>query len=244
MSTLALILILATAVPPLTDAQQSQLNTAIDDSKRLEESALVPLLENVLTWDDSIGDNLPRPDYDALLADPATYRGELCLIEGKFAGRTRRFNLNQTGQWGDALTEWVLIVRDEPQQVAVVYFIDPQNKLQPPPTGTQVKVVGRFYKVWADLDQLDQPTRYLTFIARSPSLTQAASQPNRLGSALPMLLGVLVLAMIYIFLRRLGKPPTQDLQPPAHTPKPPHDAMLSQDPAQALRRLAEQRDQH
>ncbi len=245
----AVILIAVTAVPPLNDSQQAQLDTAIDDSPRLDESALYPLLENALAWDDNNEAGAAVPDYDALLDDPIAGRGGLFLIEGKFAGRARRYRLVRKGEWGDALTEWVLVVRDEPEQVAVVYFVDPQDELIPPHTGSDVRVAARFYKVWADRDQDGNPTRYLTFIAASPSTTSAPAKPVFLF--LPMVGGVLVLAVVYLYVRRMSRPQTIDPTPDRQPAGSADDAMLSdgpaqpmpQDPAEALRRLAQQHDE-
>jgi hypothetical protein len=274
----AVILIAVTAVPPLTDAQRAQLDTAVDDSARLDEAALYPLLENVLTWervdtsggdesggyesgadesggDESGGDDEAGavvPDYDALLADPAADRGELFLIEGRFAGRARRYGLMRKGGWGDALTEWVLVVRDEPQEVAVVYFVDPAGVIEAPGTGSRVRVVGRFYKVWADRDQDGKPARYLTFIARSPS-TESVAAADPTGPVvwfLPVM--ILGLVVVYVFVRRAGRTSSGDERQARRGAGSADDAMLEDvapartdeplpdDPAEALRRMAEQ----
>ena len=243
-----LILIALAGIPPLTPDQQAEL--AVDDpAEQLEGPGLRPLLEHVLAWDttDAAYSLLPNPDYDALLADPTTGRGEAFLIEGQFAGRTRRFMLDQRGPWGKALTEWVLIVRDEPQQVAVVYFVDPDNSLQPPYSGEKVRVPARFYKVWTDTDQEGQPTDYLTFVARAPLSSSASSTQSRLGSAMPLLLGVLLLALIYVGVLRFSRSTRRPAQAGPVTVKSADDAMLSDlpeqalpdDPAEALQRLAD-----
>ncbi len=242
MSLWALILIAATAMPPLTDTQRTRLDTAVDDSARLDESALYPLIENALTWDEYDETGATVPGYDALLNDPAAKRGELYLIEGRFAGRARRYNLVRSGQWGDALSEWVLLVRDDPEQVAVVYFVDPDEKLTPPSTGSSVRVVARFFKVWADRDKDGQPSRYLTFVARSPSVA-AADSTGPVIWFLPMTGLILALAVLYLYVRRLSRPRLNDSDHGRHPAGSAYDAMLSQDPAESLRRLAEQHDE-
>ncbi len=247
-----MILVVLAGVPPLTADQQEQLRRD-DPAGQFEGPALRPLLENVLGWEpdelDSTG--VVEPDYDALSTEPVASRGELCLIEGRFAGRARRFSLSQTGRWGGALTEWVLVVRDKPEQVAVIYFVDPENKLTAPHAGASVRVPARFYKVWTDTDQHGQPTDYLTFIARSPLHAASGKAPTRLGSALPLLLGVLVLALIYVFVLRLSRATSRRCRSAPNTAKSAGDAMLSDlpdtplpdDPAEALERLAtRQRD--
>jgi len=243
MSLWAIILIAVTAVPPLTEGQRARLDTAIDDSARLDESGLYPLLENALTWADHDEAGARVPDYAALLDNPTASRGELFLIEGKFAGRARRYPLVRTGDWGDSLTEWVLLVRDDPEQVAVVYFVDPDGELTPPRTGWRVRVLARFYKVWADRDMDGKPTRYLTFVARSPSGVAAAGGGSPIGAALPMFAAIVALAVAYVLVRRLRRPSPTRLRSVRHRPGSADDAMLSRDPAEALRRLAEQRDE-
>lgn len=248
----ALILISLLAVPPLTQEQQTQLAATNDDSPKLEEPALEALLTNVLQWEPGDESGARIPDYDALLADPAAGRGELYLIEGRFAGRARRYPLTAKNHpWlGDALTEWVILVRDDPEEVAVVYFIDPDGKIEPPQTGAQVRMVGRFYKVWADSDKDGNPTRYLTFIARSAKVVggRAASESSAM---LPMLLLVVVLGVAYILIRRMSKPPRSARRLSPNTGR---HGMLSDrldgltaspdDPARALQELAEQQDEH
>jgi hypothetical protein len=228
------------AVPPLSDAQRETLATAIDDGPQLDGAALYPLLENALKWDRQDESGARVPDYDALLSRSAEARGEFFLIEGRFAGRARRFGLLRSGAWGEALTEWVLLVRDDPEEVAVVYFVDPDGILEAPETGAGVRVVGRFYNVWADRDQESNPARYLTFVARTPKVlgTQAPT-PGR--SMLPMLLLVAVLGVAYILVRRMGKAGPDKPRMPRTRRRAPDDVILS-DPAEALERLAERHD--
>lgn len=231
---LAMILL---AVPPLSPAQRDTLDTAADDSPRLDDAALYPLLENVLNWDTGDESGARVPDYDALLSHPGEARGDLCLIEGRFTGRARRYGLVRSGPWGGALTEWVLLVREQPQEVAVVYFVDPQGKLEAPATGADVRVVGRFYKVWADRDQLGNPARYLTFVAGPPKVAGGRA-PARNLSMLPMLLLIAALGVVYVLIRRMGKPDQHDRPTRRSAPAPRDDAILS-DPAEALQRMAE-----
>lgn len=239
-----LILLVLLAVPPLTDGQRSQLVTVTDDSPTLEEPALHAILTNVLLWGGNDEAGAQIPDYDALLADPAAARGELFLIEGKFAGRPRRIELSDPGKPVDALTEWVLVVSDDPEEVAVVYFVDPEGKLETPAVSAQIRTAGWFYKVWADTDQDGHPTRYLTFVARSATVV-GGQAPNQPSPILPMLLLVVVLAAAYILIRRMSKPRPQT-RVLSHISD--RNAMLSasedNDPAKALQRMADQQDEH
>lgn len=243
-----LITIAMAGVTPLTADQQAGL-AVNDPADELEGPALYPLLDNVLAWEPGQADitGVAGPDYDALSAAPVVGRGGVYLVEGRFAGRARRFELSKTGRWGGALTEWVLIVRDDPQRVAVVYFVDPGQELETPRVGGSVRVPARFYKVWTDTDQDGRPTEYLTFIARSPLPVAAARSTARLGSALPLLLGVLILALVYVFVLRLSRSPGRQPRQAPETAKSTGDAMLSglpdtaltDDPAEALEKLAD-----
>lgn len=227
------------AVPQLSDAQRDILATAIDDGPRLEEPALHALLSDVRQWEAVDEAGAQVPDYPALLADPAADRGGLFLIEGQFAGRARRFKLAEENPTvGDALTEWVLVVQDEPEEVAVVYFVDPDGTLEAPNPGAEVRVVGRFYKVWSDRDQDGNPARYLTFVARTPKVL-GAHVPAPGLPMLPMLLVVAVLGGIYLLIRRMGKQVDGEQIRRRSMPRAPDDVILS-DPAEALQRMADE----
>jgi hypothetical protein len=221
----------APGITPLSSADAAQLATASDDSPLLDEAALYALLRNVAQWpapgitttaptpiDPSATAqppaavsadepaSAPPPDFSALLSHPADARGQLFLIQGRFA-RARRLPLSRPGPWGDALTEWVLLLRRDPDEVAVVYFVDPDAKLTAPALATEVQTLARFYKVWADTDLHGHPARYLTFVARAPGITNPVSAPNP-APAIPaarwMLLVVALLAVLFLFLRRLA----------------------------------------
>ncbi|MFG0335572.1 MAG: hypothetical protein ACF8TS_19615, partial [Maioricimonas sp. JB049] len=170
----SILLTLGTAVAPLAELERAQLETATDRAGQLDEGALYPLLRDVLTWPADVRAGAQWPDYAALLADPAAYRGQAFFIEGNFAGRQRRFGLARSGPWGDALAEWVVKVGPGENDVAVVYFVDPDAAIAKPRLGQRVQVVGRFYKVWADRDLNNQPTEFLTFVARWPSFPGGA----------------------------------------------------------------------
>jgi len=244
-----MILITLLGVTPLSHDQSAQLSTAADDSARLDEGALYPLLQNAMTWEPGDEAGAQVPDYAGLLADPAIGRGELFLVEGRFAGRARRYGLVRSGAWGRELTEWVLLVSDDPEQVAVVYFVDPQASMKAPSTGMRVRVVGRFYKVWADTDQLGAPARYLTFVARSASVGGVKTADKGYFAWL-LLVVVMLLTGGYIALRRMGRSPRPTHRRPtmddaamlSHSEDLLSDQPLPDNPAEALRRMAEQRE--
>lgn len=240
------------APPPLTDAQRAQLDSATDFGPANDEAALYPLLENALLWTPGDESGAAVPDYAALLADPAAYRGDLFLLEGDFAGRPRRLPLARPGDWGDEVTEWVLRVREDPDEVAVVYFVDPGGQLQAPPRGTPVRTAARFYKVWSDRDLANQPTPFLLFVARDPTVAAAAPASQGLGLGAWAVVLVALAAAFYIMRRyvvslRQPKPlatrrqaePSSDTSQADEQDSP---ESLPDDPADALDALTRHRD--
>ena len=234
-----MILLFLAAVPPLTEDQLLQLDSVTDNHGQLLEPGLDALMSNVQLWDSADETGARIPDYDVLLENPAVERGGLFLIEGRFAGRARRYTLGPTNtSWGDALTEWVILVRDDPEEVAVVYFLDPEGVIETPRTGASIRLVGRFYKVWADTDQDGEPTRYLTFVARSA--TVGGEQLTSGGSLMyPMLFIIVILGAVYFLLRYQAKRTTQSLPRHAMLSKP-IGSQEEQDPAKALQAMSRQ----
>ena len=251
---------------PFDDDERRQLETAADGSRRFDEGALYPLLRNTLEWDrdrHAIGARIP--DYDALREHPDAHRGQLMLIEGSYQG-SGPFHLTRSGPWGKTLTWWVIKHGPTPDDVAVVYLIDPAGELPEPRRGAEVRVVARFYKIWRDIDDpTGEPTDFLTFVGRYPQITGTTGVT---GVALlppglaPMLL-VLVLAvaaLIYVLRRswNLSLQPrplpsrhahaahtTTDAVPPDKADEPGDDLPeppLPDDPADALTDLARRRE--
>lgn len=196
-------------VPAMTDAQRAQLDTADDASARLDEAALYPLLENVMQWPGDEPIDAAEPDYAAIRDDPAAARGEVFQLEGRFAGRPRRITLARPGPWGDALTEWAIVVRREPMEHAVVYFVDPQGQLEAnaPRAQTQVRVVGRFYKLWRDENPHGQPVMFMTFVARSAEVVRGSpatpGTPQGMGGDTAFVLMLFLIAAALVVLWRL-----------------------------------------
>ena len=148
------------AVPPMDAGQRAQLETA-SEAVGPDEAGLYALLANVAEWEGGEGGEearrhggtearsgevgeggeggLPagvaRPDWGALLAEPAAFRGDVFLVEGRYAGRQRRVELVRPGVWGGAVTEWGVVVDGASgggeasggEIVAVVYFVDPKG---------------------------------------------------------------------------------------------------------------------
>src|SRR5690606_20986373 len=130
---LAGLLVLTLALPPLSEVQRAQLDTAADHSPLLDEAAWYPLIDNALAWQAGDVAGAAAPDYAALLATPQAARGALFLIEGQLA-RARRTPIARPGPWGDALTEWAIVIDanepDDPadDRVAIAHLVDPNGE--------------------------------------------------------------------------------------------------------------------
>lgn len=247
------LLAVAMAVPPLTDQDRAQLETAQDGSARIDEAALYPLLGNAMAWEVADESGARIANYHALRQHPSDFRGQLFLIEGKVA-RSRRFALNRPGPWGEAVTEWVVQFGPNPADVAVVFFVDPQGTMPAPPIRTKVRAAARFYKVWADRDQHDQPTRFLVFVAgRATTTSGRPGGPDPTGcgpgparSELIVVVGLLL--AVFFLLRRTLRPSLPQRRSPVqhrtgHDQLPEPDSPLPEDPADALAELRRRREQ-
>lgn len=179
--------------PPLTEAQAIQLATA-DDTRPPDEPAWYGLLSNIASWPAEMqitrgphsaeDGGAVMPDYAALFDDPAAHRGELVVVEGRFAGRQRRQVVLREGPWGRALTEWGVVVDPKPgggqERIVIVYLIDPDGRQAVPRRNQRVQILARFYKLWNDVDADGNPATYPVFVGRAAALiepeTVAASQ--------------------------------------------------------------------
>ena len=182
----------AAGLPPLTDAQREQLATA-DESQKPDQPALYALLPNVLEWDRSEAargyvPGAAVPDFEALWTDPQTERGELFVIEGTYAGRQRSMQLLRPGPWGEALTEWGVVVGGRhggggvasgAEQVVIVYLVDPSGQIEPPPAGAKVRLAARFYSLWSDQDAQGHAQVYPVFVGRSAEVIRAEGAAAR-----------------------------------------------------------------
>jgi len=239
----------SSAVPELNPSQQQQLDTATDDSGMLDEAAWYPLLQNVLLWEGDTRPGSMNPDYQAMLADPARFRGRRFFIKGKFAGMPRNRQslragrLARPGPWDDRLEQWGIVVQQDPDQVVVVCLVAPPAMPRP---GAPIEVVARFYKVWKTLDLRNEPTRFLVFVGKSAAVTPSAGGrgPTFLPIVLPL---VVALGLVWLILRRsiagprVEGPRRAPRQRPVDPPEMPATAepdSLPTDPAEALRELS------
>ncbi|MEM8737132.1 MAG: hypothetical protein AAGG38_01460 [Planctomycetota bacterium] len=244
--------------PPLTPVEQARLDTA-DDTRPPDEPAWYGLLGHVARWPDPATLN-PLPDPTAvpdptpwaeLLKNPAAHRGELRLIEGRFAGRSRRTSVLRAGPWGEALTEWGVVVRDPASAAGdpgsawaslppvIVYLVDPEGTLSTPRAGARVRVWARFYKLWRDADAAGTATTYPVWVGRSPEVVAPPPAVRAAGWIVPAVVGLAaVLAAVLLLRRRLLPPRVTRTRRPrmARDPEPwsPADPPLPADPAEAL----------
>jgi len=231
------------APPPLTPPQRVQLDTASDRSSLFDEGALYPLLHNALQWEDGDEAGAAIPDYSAIREDPVKHRGELFLIEGLYAGRSKSINnLTRPGPWDGKLKEWVIVTDVGNDQVAVVYLVDPPA---PPAAKSKVRVPARFYKILKDVDQKKRPTDFLLFIGRSATV-QTKKNTGTTPTGLPLIAMLLLLVVAWFVFRKKirNKPHRSGFRRQHKTPNdggtPDPDTLtpdLPDDPADALQAL-------
>lgn len=217
MNAVALLAVLGVAVqsvPPLTEAQRVQLDTAIDSNRQFDEAALYPLLHNADTWQPGDEAGAMIPDYGAILEAPAQHRGGLFLIEGWFGGVPKRGSLEvarltRGGPWDDRLEQWVIVTDRQKDEVAVVYLLDPPPA---PGAGAKVRLAARFYKVLADFDRSTppKPTSYLLFIGKTTQIMESGSGGTATPGGGALLLLVLLAGGWFTFRHMLR---SQQLRP-------------------------------
>ena len=248
--TLVAIWVAVGAVTPLTPAQQTQLGTASDFTGQFDEGALYPLLQNAWQWQPGDEAGAVIPDYAAIYQSPAKHRGQLFLIEGRFAGRSKEIkHLTRPGPWDGQLREWVVVVDSAKDEVAVAYLTHPPVA---PAAGAKVRLAARFYKVLSDQDVNGKPTDYLLFVGRDATVVDAGRGFGGSGSgAGPLVVMLAILAAGWYFLRRTLS--AKRLRPrPSRTQREEFDSeesadeeaepQLPDDPAEALDVLKHQHD--
>jgi HAMP domain-containing protein len=248
----ALLMLILATMPPLTDAQRQQLATARDHAADWDEPALYPLLGNVAEWSADQSVDAMAPDYDVLHRVPEGHRGEVFLIDGLLGGPPQivKRALSRPGPWDDNLQQWSVLVRRDPDEVAVVLLIDPMPPGRMPTRGgAHVRIAARFFKVWQFVDRDGQPTPYLMFVGRTVEVDAGATSTPAGGSAsnrmLPAML-VFVAALAGWFMMRRVTRATSRLRRSA--PRRQRDDVtpadgLPDDPADALRAMEQRHDQ-
>lgn len=203
-------------IPPLSAEQTIQLATA-DDTRPPDEPAWTGLLTNIASWNpatagvgswvNEAGDLPAKPNYPALLEAPAAYRGDLFVVEGKYAGRQREMRTLRGGPWGESLKEWGVVVTPDTGEpggefVAMVYLVDPQGKITPPREGQTVRMLTRFYKTWTDVDAGGVERAYPVFVGRSASVVENAAAAGRGNLLIVGGVGALAAVLVLLMLAR------------------------------------------
>lgn len=173
------------AVPPLSHEQQAQLETAKDNIASLDEGALYPLLLNAMDWPPGDEAGAMVPDYQAILENPADARGRLYLVEGAFYRARSVRNLARPGPWDPMLQEWSISPDGKGEQFVVVYMVHGQPENELPRIRQQVRLAGRFYKVWLSKDYNQELKPYLVFVGQSARIIRPTGGSAGLGSNMP-----------------------------------------------------------
>ncbi len=205
----------AERVGALTVERAVQVGTAIDESHP-DQAALYALMADVMEWPTVVSDTGARvADVEGMLAEPASWRGALVVLEGRYAGRQRRIALQRAGgPWGDAVTEWGVTVAGAAgaqgeRGIVIVWFADEAGAVSPPRHDAPVRVIGRFLNVWADVDASGAASRYPVIVARRADELSSSGAVgggvNRSNGAGVVLVLLLVLVYAVWRLRKWGR---------------------------------------
>lgn len=235
---LVLVMLLASA-PPLTDAQRTQLDSARDTLTQTDEGALYPLLENALLWPANLEAGASIPDYKAIAANPAAYRGQLFLIEGILRRAQPIGKLALPGPWEPALSEWTIQYGDKPEDMLVVNLVAPPGE---PVDGTQVRLAARFYKLWVTTSAGGQPRTYMVFVGRDARIT-GTPRPFGLGGQVPTSMLVLVMCLgVFALIWVIRRTPKMSLNPrPTSWQQRRREAQALMEQSPSARRAAQER---
>ncbi len=160
MSAPGVILILAlAAIPPLSDDQRVRLGDTAD-GRGYQEAAFDALVENVRLWSPGAGDAPVRlhPNLEAMLADPDSFRGQVCRITGAIQQQT------QLPAPHDDVVEW--FVRDDDDRPILIYVLGPQESFR---DGQEIAVLARFYKYVDEKARDGEVHRYPAFVGAFPT---------------------------------------------------------------------------
>lgn len=179
-------------IPSLSSQEQLAVDIAVDE-RGWNDAAFAALVANARSWREPIGDVLARnePDYEAMLAEPGNFRGELCLLRGVIQQQHRL-----EAPYAD-VEEW--FIRDDeglPIQVLVVHP-EVANSAISFQDGAQVELFARFYKRTKELQARDgQEHRYAAFVGALPR----AAMPTALTSiGFPKWLPIVFVALLVVF---------------------------------------------
>lgn len=205
---LASTLSLVAAIPPLTEDQRNILATADDGSTRdHREAAFFALLQNTAQWTADLGDAPIRlhPDYEAMLADPDAYRGELCRIEGRIE------RIEPLLDPYEGVEAWFVRVEHDRPILVYVDFKDREEARLQFRRGFSIAIIARFYKryerVVAEVNGDGNPQIYPTFVGAFPQTLEAAAVTNRPFGIADLMIPLVVIlcagfGLVWILVRR------------------------------------------
>ncbi len=210
MVTTALVSILAlmASIPPLAEDQRNILATADDGATRdHREAAFFALLQNTAQWTGEIGDAPIRlhPDYDAMLADPDAYRGELCRIEGRIE------RVEPLLSPYEGVEAWFVRVENDRPVLVYVDFKDREESRLQFGRRSSITIVARFYKryerVVDEVNGDDQPQVYATFVGAFPQPLETIAAANRPFAITDLMIPLVVIlcagfGLVWILVRR------------------------------------------
>ena len=176
-------------VVPLSESERTVIATARDDRSH-EEEAFAVLLSHAAAWTGELGDQPIRltPDFEAMIAAPDQYRGELCRIEGRLEQRTGLGGAFE----GD---EWFIRTAD---QTAVVVYLPMDERMKRIRDGQHVAIDARFYKRMRFEGRDDETHAYAAFVGARPWLLDAPN-PWRHLWVIAVLVLILFVAFIVLF---------------------------------------------
>jgi len=222
-------------IGPLTDEERVIIDTAYDGRDH-KEAAYIALAEHAAAWTDGVSDEPVRldPDFDAILADPDAYRGDLCLI----AGRIEQQSPLEAPY--DLTEEW--FIRNDDGRPILVYVagLDGSEGLEP---GAGVEIFARFYKRVDATARDGQVHRYPGFVGALPremKSTVAKADDWRYLWIIAIAIFIMLIALLLIMMRLRRTPRRMPPARPANTPDETdeEDAVtLPDDPAAALDEL-------
>jgi len=213
------LLILLLGAVPLTDSQQTRLETADDGSMTVDEAAFYALLENASEW--TTGEaGATIPDYSQVRENPEPWRGKLCLIEGVLLSQLPELDLSREGHEN---TRGLVIQIDSfnksrrdlaPSDMLIAYLTHPPQlsapRIQLDPnmlaeTGSKIRFVARFYKILTEKNTRGEDRQYLTFVGKDAELEVRDTGPGTF--TVPLILAALIIGggLLFIRLFRKGK---------------------------------------
>jgi len=142
-----LMMVLHSAIPPLTADQRSQLASADESVAFFDQGALYPLLFNSSQWTPGDETGAAIPDYFAMLQAPADQRGSLFLIEAEYLDTSPPLKLARPGPWEPSVRRWLVRPRQKPDLIIAVMLVNPPEA---PKRGQFYRMPARFYRLIND----------------------------------------------------------------------------------------------